>query len=91
MPNTSPIILTDYQVGPVRGFLPSQNPVRKLPSDFEAWEQIAANLSALIMAGKLRKAIAHMPVPDLQKLETEGQFRRAMLLLSVFGNALPDA
>jgi indoleamine 2,3-dioxygenase len=87
MPNISPLVLTDYQVDPVRGFLPSQNPVQHLPSDFHPWEQTAANLSALIIAGQLRKTIARLPVPDLKKLETEGQFRRAMLLLSIFGNA----
>ena len=87
MPDTSPINPTDYQVDPVRGFLPSQNPVQQLPPGFETWEHIAANLSALIIAGKLRKTIDQMPVPDLKKLETEGQIRRAMLLLSHFGNA----
>ena len=87
MPDTSPINLVDYQVDPVRGFLPSQNPVQQLPPGFEAWEHIAANLPALIIAGRLRKTIDQMPVPDLKKLETEGQMRRAMLLLSHFGNA----
>lgn len=87
MSETSPINLTDYHVDPIRGFLPAENPVQKLPPGFETWESIAADLSALITAGRLRLAIEEMPVPDLALLETDGQYQRAMLLLSVFGNA----
>jgi len=79
--------LTDFEVDPIRGFLPAQNPVQELPRDYGAWEQIAADLSSLLTANQLRPAIDRLSVLETSKLVTQGQLQRAMLLLSMFGNA----
>lgn len=76
-----------YQVDPVRGFLPSQDPLRRLPPDFETWEGLATQLSDLLLAGRLRTVIDNLRPLDVKLLKDERQLRRAMLLLSVLGNS----
>ncbi|GJD21497.1 hypothetical protein RIVM261_064530 [Rivularia sp. IAM M-261] len=79
--------LTYYQVDAVRGFLPKEDPLEKLPSTFEVWERIASNMSALLMTNRLRATLEEVSLLDTCRLEDERQIRRAFLLLSVFGNA----
>jgi indoleamine 2,3-dioxygenase len=79
--------LAAFQVDPVRGFVPAQDPVEQLPAVFEAWERLGRELPALLRSGTLRPALEGLGVPDLGRLEDEGQLRRAMLLLSFLGNA----
>lgn len=76
-----------YQVDPARGFLPSQDPLERLPAGFEAWDRLASQMPALLLAGKLRPALERLTSPDLNLLESDGHLQRAMLLLSLFGNA----
>lgn len=76
-----------YQVDPVRGFLPSLDPLEQLPAGFEAWERLAPQIPALLLAGKLRPALEQLTPPDLNRLESDRQLQRATLLLSFFGNA----
>ncbi|MBT5876126.1 MAG: hypothetical protein HOH43_22050 [Candidatus Latescibacteria bacterium] len=84
-----PIIkrLSDYQVDPQRGFLPARSPISQLPEGFSGWDQLAARLSDLLIAGRYRSAVDRLSIPDTTRLETEAQLQRAMLLLSVFGNS----
>lgn len=84
-----PIIhnLADYQVDSIRGFLPKQDPLEKLPITFEAWERIASNMSALLMTNRLRAILEKVSLLDISYLEDSRQIRRAFLLLSIFGNA----
>lgn len=79
--------LAFYQVDSIRGFLPKEDPLECLPSDFQAWESIASEISILLMTGKLRSTLEALTPPNLSRLENEQQIRRAFLLLSVFGNA----
>ena len=79
--------LANYRVNLVTGFLPEQDPLTCLPSYFAPWEQVAKQLSALLMAGKLRTVLERLPILGLQRLEDERQIHRAMLLLSVLGSA----
>ena len=79
--------LTDYQIDPVRGFLPSEDPSEILPNEFLDWEQIAANMSSLLMAYRLRAVLDKLQPLDVSVLREPSQLRRAMLLLSVFANA----
>ena len=80
-------LLREYDVDPERGFLPSTDPLERLPSEFEAWERIAPRVSALLLAGQLRGTLAALPVLDPGQLVQRDELERAMLLLSVFGNA----
>ena len=64
-----------------------RSPLEKLPAGFEHWERVAPRVSALLLAGKLRPTLKALPIPELERLERRDQLERAMLLLSVFGNA----
>lgn len=87
MPELSIENLESLQVDPVRGFLPSCDPLERLPAGFEAWERTAAELPALLMTNRLRATLERLPVPDVDRLEGDSQLQRAMLLLTTFGNA----
>ena len=50
-----------YEVDPVRGFLPSRDPLARLPAAFDAWEATAAQVSELLLAGRLREALEQLP------------------------------
>ncbi len=75
-----------YQVDKLRGFLPTEEPLECLPPGFEIWEHIAAEMSGLLVASKLRSRLEKLPVLDIANLEDERQLRRAMLLLCFFAN-----
>ena len=76
-----------YQVDPVRGFLPTQDPLEKLPSAYEIWDQIGSEISALLMTNKLRPTLERLAPLSLNGLKGQRELERAMLLLSVFANA----
>jgi indoleamine 2,3-dioxygenase len=80
-------MLRDHEVDPERGFLPAQDPLERLPEAFAPWEAIAPRVSSLLLAGQLRAVLEALPVPELARLERRDELERAMLLLSVFGNA----
>jgi len=87
MSNISVKDFAAYQVDPVRGFLPSQYPLERLPAGFEAWERLASQLPALLLAGKAQPTLERLTSPDLNWLESDRQLQRAMLILSIFGNS----
>src|SRR5205085_7800469 len=37
-----------FDIDPERGFLPSEDPLRRLPPAFDAWEEAAANLPKIL-------------------------------------------
>jgi len=76
-----------YQVNSETGFLPAQDPLQQLPREFVAWEQVAGDLSALLMTGRLRAALENLPLLDANHLQNVREQDRAMLLLSILGNA----
>jgi len=69
------------------GFLPADDPLRELPSQFAAWEDVANGLPKLIVTGRLRRAIEGLPVLSAGALMGPGALRRAMMLLSFLGHA----
>jgi len=79
--------LAAFQVDPVRGFLPAQDPLEQLPAYYTPWEQMVANLPMLLTANRARVALKRLPVLAVNYLETDGQVERAMLLLSMFASA----
>jgi indoleamine 2,3-dioxygenase len=83
----SPQDLDHYQVSPERGFLPTEDPLRRLPPAFSIWEEIAADLPKLLTAGVVREALDAVPPIDTTSLRTDAEWERAMLLLSYFGHA----
>ena len=79
--------LSDYRVDRERGFLPPSDPLDSLPSEFDAWEATAQNLSALLISGRLRREIEAWPTLPTEALSTRLLLERAMLLLSLTGGA----
>jgi indoleamine 2,3-dioxygenase len=79
--------LSQYHVSLVSGFLPEQDPPTCLPPFFAPWEHVAKHLSALLMAHKLRTALERLPILDIERLDDARHIHRAMLLLTVLGNA----
>ena len=80
-------ILLEHDVDPVRGFLPAVDPLHRLPDDFEPWEQLTQQLPTLIGQPHVLDAVCSLPSLDTRILDDEPKLRRAMLLLSILGNA----
>jgi indoleamine 2,3-dioxygenase len=79
--------LEEYEVHPERGFLPAEDPLPYLEDPYYApWEQIASELPKLLVARKLRSVVDGMPRLTTERLQTEREARRAMLLLSYIGH-----
>ncbi|HEU4561998.1 MAG TPA: hypothetical protein VFS20_29495 [Longimicrobium sp.] len=88
-PETQPAAhtLAVFDVHPVHGFLPPNDPPRRLPEAFDAWESLAGELDKQLIAGTARRAIRALPQLDPSTLNASGDVARAMLLLSYFGHA----
>ncbi|HSW71266.1 MAG TPA: hypothetical protein VLH77_04730, partial [Gammaproteobacteria bacterium] len=70
-----------------RGFLPASDPLKKLPSDFSAWEELAAQLPKLLVGNQFRKNLEALPAFPVSKLQTPAEQERGMLLLSFLAHA----
>jgi indoleamine 2,3-dioxygenase len=77
----------EFNLDLTQGFLPVQDPLTKLPNNFAQWDNIANSLSKLLMSNQLRKIIDDMPPFPTDKLSTQHQIERAMLILSFLGHA----
>lgn len=79
--------LDTFHVDPRRGFLPTPDPLWRLPAAFAPWEDIAHNLPKLLVAGTARRELDQLPLLKVSALSDHGQLERAMMLLSYFGHA----
>ncbi len=70
-----------------RGFLPLHDPLRELPRAYALWEEIAAELPKLLVAGRTRRVVERMAQLDPNALADGPELRRGMLLLSFIGHA----
>jgi indoleamine 2,3-dioxygenase len=75
------------RIDPERGFLPSQDPLRRLPGAFDAWESTAFGLPKLLASDHVRRSIAELPPFLLDLIANERELERAMTLLSYLGHA----
>lgn len=78
--------LAVFYVDPIRGFLPPQDPITELPTYYAPWEAAIAHLPALLITGKAGATLKRLPTLSVERLETDGQVERAMLLLSIFAS-----
>ena len=69
-----------------RGFLPSPDPLTRLPAEFALWDEVGLELPKLLAAGRARAVLSQLPFLDPTDLPDEA-VPRAMLLLSFFGHA----
>lgn len=79
--------MTDFAISPTRGFLPETDPLRRLPTAFDAWEDLALNLPKVLMTDRVRPMIEALPEFPIDKLEGEREVKRAMCALSYLGHA----
>ena len=79
--------LKSFGLSRERGFLPLADPLRELPEQFDALEEVGHDLPRLLLTGHIRKILESLPALPVQTLENESELRRAMLLLSYVGHA----
>lgn len=79
-------MLEEYGLHREGGFLPSPDPLDRLPEAFEPWEAAARDLPKFLASGKVRSFIDELPVLDGSQLSDERKQRRAMVILSFLGH-----
>ncbi|KAF2740268.1 indoleamine 2,3-dioxygenase alpha type [Polyplosphaeria fusca] len=80
--------LSDYDISPQNGFLPSEIPLDVLPDPYyNPWETVARNLQGLILSKRLRQIIDTLPVLSTELLLTEAEWRRACSILGIITHA----
>ena len=77
----------NFEIAADRGFLPENDPLESLPSQFSDWEEVAANLPKLLVSNQLRKIIKDLPFFETELLSNSAQLERAMMILSYIGHA----
>jgi indoleamine 2,3-dioxygenase len=70
-----------------RGFLPAQDPLKRLPRPFDAWENIAFQLPKLLASDHVCRTIAELPEFPVDEIHDARERERAMVLLSYLGHA----
>jgi indoleamine 2,3-dioxygenase len=79
--------LAEFNVSDLRGFLPTTDPLDRLPSNFDAWEDAAYGLPKLLMCDHVRQRLEELPPFPVDLLSDDREWRRAMSLLSYLGHA----
>ncbi len=84
-PSSSPEPLQPFV--PLRGFLPAHDPLPRLPSPFDLWEEAAGELPKLLLSDRLRQTLKSLPPFAVERLNGERELERAMVVLSFLGHA----
>ncbi len=79
--------LASYGIDATTGFVPSEVPLPALPPAYAAWDATVASLSPLLRSHKLRAAIKAMPELDFGPEHSALAQERALLVLTMLGNA----
>lgn len=91
MPDDSPFSglqpLDAYGVDALTGFVPGIDPLDRLPPAFDAWEEVAGQMSPLIRARRIRARLAELSPIDVEAIEDPRQLERALLIGCIFANA----
>ncbi len=76
------IELASFGISRERGFVPDPDPLDRLPPPYRPWDDIIAELPALIENREIRRRIAGLPELDIEDLTNSGERERAMVILS---------
>ena len=79
--------IEDFGISEEFGYMQNVDPVTSLPAGNEAWDEMGKNLPKYLMGSDFRKRVKDLPPFKIQTLKTEGEIRRAMLVLSYIGMA----
>ncbi len=71
----------DFGLSPERGFLPLNDPIRKLQKTYWPWEEVAAEMPKLLIQNQLGHYVENLPLLDARYLEDQ-ELERAMMILS---------
>jgi len=84
---TTPTSIAAFEISSERGFLPLQDPLKRLPKAFDAWESVALGLPKLLVSDQVHRTIAELPPFPIEAIKADRERERAMLLLSYLGHA----
>src|SRR5579864_8865102 len=76
-----------FEISHERGFLPFHDPLKRLPSIFDAWESVAKALPKLLVSDEFRRTIGDLPPFPTAAISDGRERERAMVLLSYLGHA----
>jgi indoleamine 2,3-dioxygenase len=80
--------LSDYDISPEHGFLPTEDPILRLGDPYYApWEAVTLNLQSLILTKRLREVVDTLPILSTDLLVTEAEWRRAYSILGFIAHA----
>lgn len=80
--------LEHFDVHPVTGFLPAELPLRSLPQAYyKPWEDIVANLPALLLSRTIRGVVDQLPLLSTSELGSVREERRAYQVLGFIAHA----
>lgn len=79
--------LAPFGVSAERGFLPIADPLQKLPSMYERWDELGRELPKLLTGYQVRRTVDAMPELDVAGLSNDAELNRAMMILSYLGHA----
>ncbi|MGH9630710.1 MAG: hypothetical protein ACRD7E_20545 [Bryobacteraceae bacterium] len=82
-----PTLIAAPKLDSERGFLPSRDPLNRLPRAFDAWEAAASDLPKLFASEHVRRTLEELPPFPLDAISNDRERERAMVLLSYLGHA----
>ena len=85
--SAQPVKLSDFGLSEEFGYMQHSEPVATLPPGNEAWDERGKNLPKYLMGSDFRQRVKDLPDFKIDTLKTDGQIRRAFLVLSYIGQA----
>ena len=82
-----PVKLSDFGLSEEFGYMQHNEPVATLPPGNEAWDEMGKNLPKYLMGTNFRQRVKDLPAFKIETLKTDGEIRRAFLILSYIGQA----
>ena len=82
-----PVKLSDFGLSEEFGYMQHVDPVTTLPPGNEAWDEMGKNLPKYLMGSDFRQRVKDLPAFKIETLKTDGEIRRAFLILSYIGQA----
>ncbi|MDA2977973.1 MAG: hypothetical protein O3B81_04290 [Actinomycetota bacterium] len=82
-----PVKLSDFGLSEEFGYMQHNEPVATLPPGNEAWDEMGKNLPKYLMGTNFRQRVKDLPAFKIEFLKTDGEIRRAFLILSYIGQA----
>jgi indoleamine 2,3-dioxygenase len=82
-----PVKLSDFGLSEEFGYMQHVDPVTALPPGNEAWDEMGKNLPKYLMGTNFRQRVKDLPAFKIETLKTDGEIRRAFLVLSYIGQA----